>query len=130
MSYKFRVFERPYPHPTVPPRRGMKYVTIHKGGSYLSIGSEAWEAVGRSEAFVLLFDTQTRVMGLRAVAHGHGSPVTPNGLSAVVACGAFTRRHGIDATVGRRRQAAVLGDLIVVDLATSGEEVRSGRTKP
>jgi hypothetical protein len=110
------------------------FVTIQKRG-IISMNKAAFIALGAPDTVELLFDTDERLMGLRAVEYlaEHAYPVRGVGdepTSYLVAGTAFTKHYGIDTTRSRRWPAELMDNILSVDLKTDGTVVTSNRAAP
>ena len=107
------------------------FVTIQKRGT-ISMNRAAYVALGSPQTVELLFDTDERIVGLRAVEYlaEHAYPVRGVGeqpSSFLVAGTAFTKHYGIDTSSSRRWPAELTDDILSIDLKTDGTVVTSNR---
>jgi len=94
-------------------------VTIQKRGT-ISLNRAAHELLGAPPAVELLFDVDEHVIGFRPVDPGvhHAYPVRkqPSSFSYLVAGQAFAKYYGIPIGETRRYTAAMIGDVLAIDL--------------
>jgi hypothetical protein len=102
-------------------------LTIYPRGVF-SINRAARKALGEPKAVELLFDRTERLIGLRGVSAQvpHAYPLrTQAASSSVLVSGrAFVRHYGISTEVARRYPAAMIGDVLTVDVK---EGIATGR---
>jgi len=120
----FEVFDR-----KGTPTTNKSWVTIQARGNF-GLSRAAFAAMGEPKAVVLLFDADARRVGFR--------PADPEALNAypvrkqqasrsyVLAGRAFTLYYGIDTTEARRFDAAMEGDILVIELGQGGATVSRG----
>lgn len=105
-------------------------LTIQKRGT-MSINKAAHVALGEPEAVELLYDADEKIIGIRGVDRevGHAYPLrgTPNDSSYVLSGRAFTAYYGIPTVESTRFEAAMIDDVLCVDLNQSGQVVTSNR---
>jgi hypothetical protein len=111
-------------------RRKGAVVTIY-GTGHLSLSPEAFEALGSPEAVELLFDRGERVIGLRRadpdLPHSYRVRRPANSPSYAVYGKTFLRHYGVELGPARRYPAAMVGDVLAVDLK-AGAPVPARRT--
>jgi hypothetical protein len=107
-------------------------VTIQKTG-VLSLNAEAFDALGKPEAVVLLFDRDGQAMGLRAspktVLHAYRLRAQGGGQSHLVSGRAFLARYGLAVDAAKRYPAAMDGDILSVNLTEGGSVARKPRPR-
>jgi len=109
------------------------FVTIQRKGP-LSLNRAAHEAIGEPKTAELLFDRESRKIGVKPVdpTSPRGFPVRPQGKNDsnfMIAGQAFTKYYGIDTSVARRYAAAKEGDMLVIDLNSDSVDVTGPRAK-
>jgi hypothetical protein len=100
------------------------HVTVQRGG-LLSLTCEAAALLGNPTAVELLYDRDAHMMGFRgaAVNDVHAYRLRPQAASSslLVSGRAFTRFFGIPTNVARRYRAAMIGDVLAVDMTEDGD---------
>jgi len=108
------------------PTTNKPWVTIQARGNF-GLNGAAFAAMGKPKAVELLYDADARRVGFR--------PADPEALNAypvrkqqasdsyVLAGRAFTLYNGIEATEARRYDAAMEGDILVIELGQGGAVV-------
>lgn len=109
-------------------------ITIQKNGA-ISLNKAAQVALGSPEAVELLYDQNTRTVGLRgvdadadhayAVRSSRGNGLSPFVISAM----AFLHFYDIDVTVSRRWSAYLYDDVLCIDLDDESVRVTSNRAR-
>ena len=108
------------------------YVTLQKRG-ILSFNKSAYAALGSPEAVELLYDRDSRVIGVRPIdaraehAYPIRSALTKSGSSYLVSGTAFVQYYGIPAETSIRYAAFKDGDVLCMDLNGEGTEVSAAR---
>lgn len=113
------------------PKTKTPQVTVQKKGT-LSINRPAYEGMGSPERVNLLFDRDSRLIGIRqATEESHSYPLRKvgQGNSYLVSGGLFVSYYDIPCEVARRYDAEVKDEMVVVDLKQQGEQVVSNRNK-
>ncbi|MDQ1249618.1 MAG: hypothetical protein QG597_3993 [Actinomycetota bacterium] len=126
----FKVFEKgSAPIPSVPS------VTIQKRG-LMSINRAAYEMLGAPAGVELLWDSERRVIGLRAASIDSPNayparPQSPNSAKGpmLIAGSLFTRFVGLDTTDAYRWVPFMEEDVLCIDLNKPGQKVLSNRAK-
>jgi len=109
------------------------FVTIQRKGP-LSLNRAAHEAIGAPKTAELLFDRESRKIGVKPVepTSPRGFPVRPqgkNGSTFMIAGQSFTKYYGIDTTVARRYAAVEEDGILVIDLKADSVDVTGPRAK-
>ncbi|MDX3190324.1 hypothetical protein PV458_18090 [Streptomyces sp. MN03-5084-2B] len=101
-------------------------VTIQKRG-LMSMNRSAYALLGEPSAVELLFDSDEKVVGLRAVDETvpHAYPVRPQSKNKetgplLVAATAFTQYYGLDTTVSKRWVPVLKDNILCIDLKEPG----------
>jgi hypothetical protein len=124
---KFEVFTR-----RMVPLAEKPYVTVQKRGN-LTLNKSAHVTLGEPTAVELLYDSEAKIIGFRAVAETveHAYPLRPQGGKDagpyIVAGMAFTKYYGIDTTLARRFPAEMDDDVLCVNISQPGTVVTSNR---
>jgi hypothetical protein len=112
---------------------GEPFLTIQRKGVF-SLNRAAFELMGEPEAVELLYDPDSKLIGLRKsdpeVHHAYvvRSLGGRGGDSTFLISGmAFTNYYGIDTSTTTRRTPSVDGDILIVDLKDPGTPVTSNR---
>ena len=94
--------------------------TVQRSGKSISLNHAAFEALGRAEHVVLLFDVKRRAIGIKPasadVPHSYAVKRQNHSDSYLVSSSAFTSHHRIDTSVSRRYRCTVLGNVLVIDV--------------
>jgi hypothetical protein len=110
-------------------------VTIQKRG-VISLNNSAYTALGAPEAVELLYDVQSRIVGLHPVdarasrACFLRSPTGNGSGPFVISAMAYLHYYDIDLGSTRRWTAFLDGGILCVDLRQPGTEVTSNRARP
>lgn len=111
-------------------------VTIQKRG-LISINRAAFAMLGEPSAVELLFDRESRVIGLRAIDEtaAHAYPLRPQsnkqGTGPLILAGtAFTQYYEIDTAVSKRWVPTLVDGMLCIDLKQEGVVATSNRIKP
>lgn len=112
---------------------GEPLITIQKKGIF-SLNRAAYDALGTPDVVELLYDRDSRLVGIRKVSKSvrHAYTVRPfgkSGMSWLVTGTAFLNYYDIPVTDPVRRHARVEKDMLVVDLTDPGVVVRPSRRK-
>ncbi len=107
-------------------------VTIQKGGHF-SLNKAAYDLMDRPDAVELLYDREKKLIGFRST-----SPTRPlaypvkslgtNATGRLVAGQAFCKYYDIDASVARRYEVRMDGDILVLDLKGESNVVTGPRS--
>ena len=111
------------------PVGGRPSVGIHARKGTISLNRQAFEALRSADAVEILFDPVERVIGFRAAPLSAASyPIHQQGTSAtyLIAGRALARVMGIDTSRARRYDAALIDDVLTVDLNQAGVPVSAG----
>ena len=123
----FEVFKKQRVSPSDDPA-----VTIQKRGA-ISLNKAAYLALESPEALELLYDRESKLLGLRKAdpKSEDAYPVRPLGRSDstwLVSGKAFASYYGIETDVARRRMALLEDGILVLDLKEPGKETSSNRS--
>ena len=105
------------------------YVTMQKKG-VISLNKAAFDALGQPDSVELLYDSESRLVGLRKVdssidhAYQVRAPVE-NHATWLVSGAAFVSYYEIDNSESIRRPARLEEDLLVIDLNHPGVDPRA-----
>ena len=113
------------------PVAGQPFVTIQRKG-LISLNRTAHDMLGKPEAVELLYDRDEKIIGLRRVdpSETFAYPVRTQASSNFLIAGtAFTSYYGIDVSVARRYRAAMMDDVLAVDLKQEPTEVTGPRAR-
>ncbi len=105
------------------------YVTMQKKG-VISLNKAAFDALGQPDSVELLYDAESRLVGLRKVdssiehAYQVRAPVE-NHATWLVSGAAFVSYYEIDNSESIRRPARLEEDLLIVDLNHPGVDPRA-----
>lgn len=107
-------------------------VTIQRRGT-LSLNKSAQAALGDPDAVELLFDPEEKIIGLRPIdpRAPHAYPVRAQKQDFgpyLIAGMAFTKYYSIDTEASVRRIAYMDGDVLCIDLKSTGTIVTSNRS--
>lgn len=118
--------QRSVPIVTVP------IVAIQKRG-ILSLNQAAFEALSSPPAVELLFDRESRMVGLRGVdtaaPHAYTVRKQPGANTYVVSAKSFVKAYDIPTDVTRRYRADFADGVLSIDLRKAGLEIQSRRRK-
>ena len=109
-------------------------ITVQRRGT-LALNPAAFEALDSPTAVELLFDADSRIVGLRAstTTAANAYPVRGAGAPAtryLIAGAGFTNHHAIDTDVARTWHATLQDDVLCIDLkAASIEPIQDQRGK-
>ncbi len=111
------------------------YVTIQRRGT-MSFNVAAHAALGSPEAVELLYAKDDQIIGVRAIDKSveHAYPIRAVGGNSgtastfIVSGAAFTKYYGIDTTESKRYPAALVDDVLCLDL-NAGTVVVGARSK-
>ncbi len=107
-------------------------VTLQRSGA-ISFNRVAWEAMGKPEAVELLFDPDTRRVGMQATDESAQYAYTLHGGAKrqqntyLISGKAFTQYYEIDVSRSIRRIASIDDGMLVISLDDPGIEVTSNR---
>ena len=105
------------------------YVTMQKKG-VISLNKAAFDALGQPDSVELLYDSESRLVGLRKVdssiehAYQVRAPVE-NHATWLVSGAAFVSYYEIDNSESIRRPARLEEDLLIIDLNHPGVDPRA-----
>lgn len=105
------------------PRRvnGGLHVSIHKGGRNIVFNGDALLAMSLPHAVEAHFCGDPWMIGFRTARtddpEAYPLLAPSKGTARSISCTAFVQRIGVDTSVGRRYQATMQGDMLVVSLA-------------
>ncbi|WP_392424245.1 hypothetical protein [Barrientosiimonas humi] len=124
----FEVFKKSSaPVPSVPS------VTIQKRG-LMSLNRAAYSMLESPEAIELLWDSDRRIIGMRAakLESPDAYPARPQSSSSergpiLIAGSLFTRYIGLDTSNAKRWVPSLEGDILTIDLSVDGQPVSSNR---
>jgi hypothetical protein len=124
----FEVFKKSSaPVPSVPS------VTIQKRG-LMSLNRAAYELIDTPEAIELLWDSERRVIGMRAAAleNPDAYPARPQNSQSnrgpiLIAGNLFTRYIGLDTSSAKRWVPQLEDGILTIDLTVEGQPVSSNR---
>lgn len=124
----FEVFKKSSaPVPSVPS------VTIQKRG-LMSLNRAAYAMLESPEAIELLWDSDRRIIGMRAaqLESPDAYPARPQSSSSergpiLIAGSLFTRYIGLDTSSAKRWVPSLEGDILTIDLSVDGQPVSSNR---
>lgn len=107
-------------------------LTIGKRGQ-LAIGRDAYHQLGEPEAVELLYDPDTKHIGLRSVDPSSDTAYAVRGgdkITYTLSGTAFLRHYGIPfGETAVRRHAKMIDDILCIDLRSPGVKVTSNRAK-
>jgi hypothetical protein len=107
-------------------------VTIQKKG-VLSLNRAAYVALDNPEAVELLYDRETRLIGLRkidsSVDHAYAIRSFGKGGTWLVSGTAFTNFYDIDTSVPTRRTGRIEDGILIIDLNDPGTPALSNRER-
>jgi hypothetical protein len=110
-------------------------VTIQKRG-LMSINRAAYALLGEPQAVELLFDRESKMIGLRPIEEtaAHAYPLRPQSNKQdsgplMVAGTAFTQYYEIDTTVSKRWVPKLEDGILCIDLKQEGVIATSNRTR-
>lgn len=107
-------------------------LTIQAKGT-MSLNAAAHHLLGAPEAIELLYDEDSKVIGLRPVNAEDPDAYALRAIGAggtyVLSGRAFLQYFGIDFGTPVRREVTMAGDVLIVDLKDSGRDATSNRTR-